>query len=313
MRQVTKQATTAYTNATYRSSSKEDCPQCGHHSFYITPHNGLHYCFVCQYKEYHGTAQYGEDAAITFRRSELLQEIRAYYSHMTDYYHSCLSGEPLTYLYERGFTDTTISTLKIGFCPEEVSIRYRGEVALQSGIALPNEKAFLSNRITFPYISKNNEITDIRGRIIPSVADTIRYKSPLGGTYFRGADYPYNMFLESAQTLIVTEGEIKAAIAYQYGYPAIALPGMMTWRNGFRQKAGQKIIILFDSQAEGFLQVQSAIKSVALHFNSVHVATLPLLGKSKMDIDTFFLEHEDLFDVVIQSALPFERWLQVIQ
>ena len=291
-------------------SIKEDCPQCGHHSFYITPHNGLHYCFVCQYKEYHGKS---ESNTLTLVRSELLSEIREYYSHMTEYYHSCLSGEPLQYLYNRGFKDSTITKLKIGFCPEEVSIRYRGEVAAQSGIALPNDKAFLSNRITFPYISKDNQITDIRGRIIPSISDVVRYKSPLGSTYFRGADYPYNMFLELAQTLIITEGEIKAAIAYQHGYPAIALPGMMTWRNGFRRKAGQKIIILFDSQAEGFLQVQNAIRSVVIHFDSVYVATLPLLGKSKMDIDTFFLEHGDLFDIVIQSALPFERWLQVIQ
>lgn len=283
---------------------KIDCTACGGDNFYVTDHNGFGYCFNCGYYSSEHTKQ------AEVRRSNAIPEIRQFYDRMASYYHSSLTTAARDWLYTRGFNDTTIQTLRIGYCPDDSALWYRNPIAKEAGLAVDG-KAFFANRITFPYINTNNNtttITDIRARSL--VTDAVKYKSPLGSAYTRGADYPYNYFLHKHASLILTEGEIKAAIAYQYGYPAVALPGMSSWRHGFLQQPEQEVIIVLDTQPEDRYNIVRAIINIASRLHTCKVATLPTLGKKKMDIDTCIIEHgEDIFAKVVQAALPFDRWM----
>lgn len=292
------------------SSYKTICPSCGGDNFYVTEHNGVGYCFSpgCGYTEVDGQSKRKEYVK---RRSPMLSEIRDLYGRMTDYYHSALDKPALDFLYSRGYTDGTIQRLRIGYVPNEQSLLYRSEIAKEAGLSTYDGRAFLAGRVVFPYLSKHNIVTDIRGRDITG-EEELKYKSPHGPTYYRGADYPYNYFLRDEEVIIITEGEVKAGIGFQNGYAIMALPGMGSWREGFKAREGQRTILLFDTQEGSEYDIRRAVIRASDKLLNPEVATLPAMGKGKMDIDTFIVEYgPKLFDMVIKAAIPFSKWIRL--
>lgn len=285
---------------------KTECPNCGGHNLYVTPHNGLSYCFNCQY-----THKDGNEVEERKVRSEYLDDIRQYYTRMTEYYHSNLDKRSLEFLYGRGYDDITINDLKIGYVPKnDGGMLYSSNIAKEAGLSATGNKAWLADRVVFPYILEDGTVCDIRGRAM-NADEELKYKSPYGGVFYRGADYPYNWKNHRASdTIILTEGEIKAGVGYRYKYNIQALPGMGNWRDGLRQRPNQKWIIMYDSQRRNYSSVIKAISKTALRLNDPYVATLPLKGHDKMDIDTYInIYGVESFDRIVKAALPYQRWL----
>jgi DNA primase len=285
-------------------SYRTECKKCGGHNYVVTPSKGISKCFNCGYYEL--------DSAVAPQSkvmSSHLDEIRALYAQAAKYYHSALTPEAYTFLHNRGFTDAMIKELQLGYCPSGRSPLYTKLIAKEAGLAKYDSTAFLENRITFPYFH-NGMHTEIRGRAIDPYEE-VRYKSPLGSSYHRGAIYPYN-YQYTAPRIIITEGEIKAAIALQYGHTAIAMPGLSIWSEGFRESPETEYIVCFDSQQHAQYNVQRAIIAIADKIPTMKVATLPLLGKKKQDIDSFILDHGVVFFTnIIHSALPFAEWYKL--
>lgn len=288
---------------------KTTCPNpaCHGHNFYITEHNKFGYCFNCGYYE-------KGDSAYTNTPKEMspnVDKIRALYTQAAKYYHSSLDGEAYTYLYNRGFTDDTIQELLIGYCPSGHSPLYNDPITKDAGLAHHDKTAFLADRITFPYFNEDGVVTDIRGRSMNPLEET-KYKSLLGSSYYRGAIYPYNYQFHTQNKILITEGEIKADIAYQYGYPTLALPGMTAWRQGLEvlnTNTSQERILIFDNQKYRYIQVCAAIIKAAKRIKNIKIATLPLMGKNKQDIDGFILAYgKKAFETIVQGALPFNQW-----
>lgn len=284
---------------------KTTCPKCLHDSLYVTPRNGLQYCFraSCHYIARDGTQTYQKQ-----ERSKYIQEIRQLYTDVAHYYHSALTPEAIRYLYSRGFTDSTIKQYKLGYCPSGTHPLYKSHIAEEAGLAI-HQKAFLAHRITFPYITHGKIVTDIRARAIDP-DEELRYKSPFGGVYYRGAIYPYNYSMEQDQPVLLTEGEIKALIAQQYGFPTIALPGITSWRKGFIPK--QKVIVVFDTERkpDTQLDIRAAICTLHTYIEDLYVAVLPLdYNKPKAELDTFLLQYgPNLLQSLLTNALSFEQW-----
>ena len=90
-------------------SYKTECPKCGKDNFYVTPRNGMGYCFspTCHYVERDGKAYTGKERV----RSDNVDEIRALYYTAAHYYHSALNTQARNFLHARGFTDETIKRL----------------------------------------------------------------------------------------------------------------------------------------------------------------------------------------------------------
>jgi len=282
---------------------KTTCPVCGGNNYWYTPNNDMGHCFSpsCKYTEIHGKH------AIKKRvRSDSVIEIRDYYKLAAMYYHSSLDTRAISFLHERGFTDSTIQDRQIGYVPPGKSPMYKDPIAKEAGLADAKNSAFLADRVVFPYFKNKDTIIDIRGRAIDQ-NEEIKYKSPFNDSYYRGAIYPYNYDLRNNARIIITEGEIKADIACQIGFPCLALPGMGSWRHGFIQE-DQEIVILFDTQ-ENQREVIAAIRTIAKHIDNPFIATLPLLGKKKIDIDTFILRYgKDIFAGIINTAIPYTTW-----
>lgn len=293
-----------------KRSYKTTCPKCGKDNFYVTPRNGMAYCFspTCHYVERDGKAYTGKQRI----RSENVDQIRELYYQAAWYYHSALDKQSLDFLYKRGFNDETIKKLMIGYCPIGTAPMYRSDIAKEAGLANAQHEAFLANRITFPYFKNHRVITDIRARSLDP-NDEIKYKSPFGDVYYRGALYPYNYHLAKGQKrILITEGEIKADIAVQIGFPTIGLPGISAWRVGFVQEEGQEVIIVFDNESNPSTQkdVITAVRKVAGEIINPKIAVLPIMhGQKKAEIDTFVNAYgKDIFASIIDNALTFEAW-----
>lgn len=293
------------------SGYNTECPACHELSYYFTPHNNFGYCFRPSCGYYCGS---DITSARIITRSKYKEEIRAYYTKMSHYYHSCLTKEAEQYLLNRGYTLELIQKKKIGYCPPGKSHLYKGIIPQEAGLSLKNGNGFFADRITFPYIVNDTEISDIRARYITKKREEVKYKSPYNSYYQRWSDYPYNYYLHNNQKLLLTESEIKADIAVSLGYACIGLPGMNIWKSGWVIKDTQEVTIVFDNQRRNYNQVQKSIENAANHFTNVKVAVLPLLGKDKAEIDTFVLEQgKDFFDMVIRNAIPYESWRKLQQ
>jgi hypothetical protein len=287
------------------SGYKTECPQCGGLNYYYTSHNDFGYCFspTCGYYSRAANTQTEK------KRSNKRDDIRQYYTKLTNYYHSCLSKEHRQFLYSRGYTDELIERKLIGYCPPGTSHLYRDDIAKEAGLVTANSEGFLKERIIFPYICTFNplRITDLRGR--KTQGNGIKYLSPYGGDYKRWSDYPYNYYLHTSKRIIITEAEIKSDIGLLHGYSIVGLPGMTQWKSGFIPRDNQEIVVCFDNQRE-YRNVIEAIKRLNKHLCEFKVATLPLFGEQKAEIDTFIPKYgKDLFDNIIQNALPFNKWL----
>ena len=281
-------------------SYKTLCPQCGKSNFYVTEHNGTKYCFNCAYLEKDGDY---EDVKV---RSENIEGIREYYRELTEYYHSCLEPKHRIFLNERGITDTTIERLKIGYCPNSSHVLYTHPLGKESGLVLSTKEPFLSDRVIFPYWF-DNQVTDMRGRSLV-LHGAEKYKSPFHSAYFRGADYAYNISTTPEKTIVITEGEIKSILPEQEGLPTKGLPGM----NANRQitvSPFKNMVICFDNQRHKRIELIRAIKRIAQRIPNVKIATLPLRGKEKQDIDSYILNYGiDAYKQVISAALPYDVW-----
>jgi len=292
------------------ASFKTDCPACGHHSFYITTSNGVGYCFraSCHYLEIDGERKQQKK-----QRSDNVAEIRELYLKVAKYYHSCVDDTIREYLHSRGLNDQTIQQQMIGYCPIGVHPIYKNKISIEAGLSDKQNRAFLGDRIIFPYFKTDTVITDLRGRTIDP-DEELRYKSPFGGAYYRGAIYPYNhRITTTSKKIIITEGEIKANIAQQYGFDCIGIPGITSWRNGYTQAEDQEVVIIFDTEQRSDIQLDviTAIKKISMHLDNPKIAVLPIMhGTNKSEVDTFLLKHgAGLFNSIINNALDYTTWL----
>lgn len=277
---------------------KIKCPQCGGHNFYHTDYNGMGYCFNCAYVEHN--KQY-----VALKRSEHKEFIRATYQELSLYYHSCLEENHRQYLHKRGITDQSIEKFRIGYCPASTHILYAHPLIKETGLFY--EKPVLEDRIVFPYFSYN-EIIDLRGR---SLTDKeMPYKSLIGSSFTRWADYAYNDKITS-ETIVLTEGEIKAIVGDQYGFDVRAFPGINSQRK--YTNTNQKVVVCFDNQENNRRELFRSIETLSRKESDLYVATLPLLRSKKQDIDSFILQYGSSdFRDVINSSLPFLLWKQYI-
>jgi DNA primase len=283
---------------------KSQCPECLGKNLYITPHNGLEYCFNCGYT--HGTGEYTPRT-----RFEDIRGIREFYTDLAIYYHGCLDTAHVEYLHARGITDDAISRYGIGYCPNSTHVLYTNTLAAHAGMAVKG-MPFMAGRIVFPYWY-DGYVTDIRGRAFDCVSDK-KYLSPRKDAFYRGADYPYNaIHLDLDAPLVITEGEIKAIAAGMAGIPTIALPGIQSMRPKIINRYGKNDIVCFDTQSgQARLDIRRAI--FKLHdIIGIRVATLPEL-KGKGEIDTHILAYgPESFKRIVSRALEFNLWKKLSQ
>ena len=279
------------------SGVKLQCPECNGNNYYYTAHNDMGHCFNCGY------TSFGDRPVIKQTRYEDITGIRQLYTALTEYYHSCIDDTARQYLHSRGLTDSDIQAYQLGYCPRSYTPLYNDDHAIAAGIVHKSGKPFLANRIIFPYWN-SIYVTDMRGRSLDPHAD-IRYLSPFNGSFFRGADYP---FLWSEDSVIVTEGELKAIAINKAGYAAIGAPGILS----IRPKSNFDMIC-FDSDSNPN-DVNRAILRIAKDKPDVKIITIPLAsGERKMGADDYIEKYGvEAFRRLVSAALDVQTWKAIM-
>lgn len=149
------------------------------------------------------------------------------------------------------------------------------------------------------------------------------------------APYPYyaanqdwsEILADTDQTLIITEGELKAAKACKEGFPTIGLGGVHSWKSHKKgiewlphlaepwvQWAKRKVVICFDSDYATNPQVCDAIHALGEQLERrgayVHLVTLPTLPdfEGKVGLDDFLTfggpSADGAFTTLLRGAAP---------
>lgn len=158
---------------------------------------------------------------------------------------------------KRGFTDNTIDTLRFvsGGTPamaqgldiirtefsEDVLVA-SGVFEIKNGTMVPSD-LLLSKRIIIPYLDVNGDITLLRPH-------------KLGLKDIRIQVYCELLLKDNPEHVVLTEGEFKAAALYQWGIPAIAIPGISSFAGKHFERLAdmlkrhkvQKVTIIYDNE-----------------------------------------------------------------
>jgi len=295
------------------STWKAICPDCKNNNLYYTTSNGLAYCFNCGSVYTTGKREYIDE------QEKDVPAIREYYKRVQQAYSGYITKEHEQYFNHRGIDKGGIELFQLGFCPTSTLDVYFDPVAKEAGLADYQNNPILAERYIFPYIC-DGDVIDMRGRASHIDQDP-KYKSARGASKSRGAIYPFNwdnaqLLARQKKYLIITEGEIKAAVAHLQGFPCVALPGMMTWREGLRPESDWKLIVIFDSAAkkESQRDIDNAIKRLNERVVNLFVARLPLLGQDKQDLDSFLLHPKggaQRLEYFIKNAMPFSEYIKL--
>lgn len=295
---------------------KTKCPACDGNDLWVTEDTGSAFCFECGASYRIGNTEHILQQDEYEESVFDITMIRGIYRNINNYYRDALTHDHKVYLYNRGIDSNAIDTFEFGYCPNGTLPMYRDEVAYESGLANRKGEPRLADRITIPYIA-DGMITDMRGR-----GNDPKYKSLLHRAYKRGAIFPFNfdramMRAKDTNSIIITEGELKAVLADLHGFAAVALPGMQSWRKGFMPPdTNTCIIAIFDNSKDikDNLRVSKVLHKLDKKIHNMHVGVLPLLGEDKQDIDSFLLHPNggyEKFKRVVEGSVPYARYLEL--
>ncbi len=245
-----------------------------------------------------------------------IPRVRELYGSIADKYHTNITPQVVNYLTGRGLTQKTIDDFKLGFCSTDFYNEYTNPLAEEAGLIYRDYPA-LTNRITIPYIA-GGETTDLRGRLLGKKEDTPTYVSLSGNHASRGATYLFNHdVISKSDTVIITEGEFKAIVGYQHGFPMVATPGIFGWQKEWSELLKDKDVILaadFDRisglRSPAYLMAKSLIKEIP----QLKIAVLRIAGYTtdgKIDVDSLISNgHLKTFERAIKGAVDARWWLK---
>jgi DNA primase len=243
-----------------------------------------------------------------------IPEIRKIYAGLAEKCRTNIPVEVTNYLTNvRGLTVDTINKFKLGFCSTDFYDEYANKFAGDAGI-IYHDYPILSNRVVIPY-TYGDEITDLRGRTVNNVFkyrdNTSPYTSLMGSRESRGATYLFNHdIIAKSDSVIITEGEFKAIVAIQFGFPVVATPGIAGWSKKWSPLFKDKEVIL----AADTDRLTTGTSSPAYIMARTLVSDIPQLKvitfaknpkQKKVDIDSLIISKGvKSFENAISMALP---------
>ncbi len=264
------------------SSSSQTCPRCGvgkSHFYHVPrPRDGrpaFWHCSACRYHKSSDPAIAGKGVPKTLTPAQVDQAHRGYTGAAT--WASLQLWQPasahaLDYLRRRGLSDATIQVLKLGHHPAVPPNGSQGlgdalfhfdrdiyDGAIAGGILGKQGRplSMMHAAITIPYLHAGS-CTMLRTRRLDPNAPT-KYMSPTGVELYAGGRptfYLHDVLADPKVThVIVTEGEFKAALAWQawqdkqLSMPAVAHPGIGYLPDALLDAlAGKTVYLCYDAE-----------------------------------------------------------------
>ncbi len=163
----------------------------------------------------------------------------------------------------------------------------------------------MSKRVSIPVKGSDGSIVNVRQW---SWEDRERKMINLKG---HGQRRLYPLDALDADTIIITEGELKALLLEQYGFAAIApTGGASTWSKTWNKYfAGKDVIVIYDIDAPGRKGALNVCQNLFRHVSSIKNVVLPINPKEYPtgDVTDFFIKcNQSAFDLKrVIAETPF--------
>ncbi len=320
-------------------------------SFFISADRGTYYCFGCGEKgdifsfveKFEGTDFMGSLKLLAERAGVTLEDRRnndpnkdkkeTYYEILeeaTRFFEANFENEPKVraYLINRGLTDATIKSFRIGFVKDEwrtlsdylISKGYKISDIETVGLTKKSEKGYYDrfrSRIIFPLCDSSGRVIAFSGRIFgKDDATEAKYlNSPDTPLFYKsnvlfGIDKAKESIRRRSYSIIV-EGQMDLIMSHQAGFTnTVAVSGTAftdsTEDNeskinnlGLIRRLSPNIIFAYDGDSAGIRAVsRSSVIALSLDMQ-VKVASLPL-NKDPADI---ILENTDIWKDIIKNSV----------
>ncbi len=318
-------------------------------SFYISPGRGSYYCFGCGAKgdifsfvqayeglDFKGALKVLADRAgvpLTGFKAENTDEKEKLFAVMesaTAFYEGELKKHPevLKYLHDRGLTDETITSFRIGFAPDgwrTLSTHLAGKkfpeaILEKAGLIKQTEKGFYDrfrNRAMFPIMDSTGRIIAFSGRTMVTDDATPKYLNSPDTPLFDKSSALYGIdrakeAIRKRDYAIVVEGQFDLLLSHQAGLiNTVAASGTALSDNvpsGDRgvtnlqmiSRFSKNILFGFDGDKAGInAAYRGSILALGLGMD-VKVAKLPT-GKDPADV---IREDKELWLRILKSTEP---------
>lgn len=195
------------------------------------------------------------------------------------------SGDVLSYLKkERGLSPKTIGKYRLGWVGKDLTDRLLGEGFTvpdirNAGLMTDDNYPVMWDRILIPYFERNQVVT-LRGKQI-------------GGNVIQAKDTSVRLFtpdnLRGHKEVFVCEGEFDAMLLDQLGFPAVAIPGALSfqehWVTWFDE--ARRVFVCLDADDAGR---KGTARIQAMVGNRVRVVEFPVPDAFETtDVTEFFL------------------------
>jgi DNA primase len=235
-----------------------------------------------------------------------------------DTFHEQLKAEKyaLSYLYQRGLTDTEIDVWKIGF----------------AGESLPDDWMVLRNRIVFPIYDINEQIVGFAGRVPfpPSIMDKLneerkeqgkpalaKYVNLKNQQHFVKGHHLYGIhmakdYIQQWRTAVITEGYTDVISLHRSGVNhAVSTMGTALTEQQARllkRTGAERVILMRDGDAAGLLAAERDAKVLKQEGLKVFIVPLP----DGMDPDDlcyhYGLWNDGVSKYIYQNTQSLEQW-----
>lgn len=231
----------------------------------------------------------------------------------------------LDYLKKRGFSQTTLETLKIGYAPNSwntllANLKERfGDIALleKAGLVVPGQKRNdfydrFRGRVIFPIFSLTGKVIGFGGRSLFN--DEPKYlNSPETPVYSKGKVlYGLNWTKEAireAGEILLVEGYTDFASLFQAGIQNIAASlgtSLTEHQAALARRFAPKVIINYDGDAAGRNAALRALPVCLEKGLQTDILTLP----QNLDPDGFLRQHgREPYLRLLKKAIPGVKWL----
>ncbi len=234
-----------------RKTAKEyssSCPIClgggGEDRFLFWPDSGNYYCRQCEAKGFVTDAPGGwspearerfmaEAAERQTREREVKRaalDAMGQCHGLAQQYHERMNGQR-RFWHDKGLTDTTIDAYRLGFCPQ-----------------CPTYQE--SPSWTIPVFFRG-KLLNIRHRLAEPPSPGDKYRPERAG--LPAVMFNADWLLDSREFVVLVEGEVKAMVLSQAGFPAVGIPGANTFSERWVRWFGKqkRVYVALDPGADG--------------------------------------------------------------
>lgn len=185
------------------------------------------------------------------------------------YHERLMSGEGMRardWLLRRGLRDSTIQEALLGYDGEAITIPYLN-----------------------PPLDEQPSVRMIRRR---HLTGNIKYTTPKGGS-----THLYGVVYTTASKVCICEGEFDSLILRQMGYPAVAIPGVSSFKSEWKYLFAwtDELTVIMDGDEAGRSAAGKLASILGPVVNTMRVARLPE-GK---DINDLYLEDKEKLREII--------------